>query len=382
MPGAEEWVVLPGTVRARTPEETWEALAGLLPDFGITRVADLTGLDCIGLPVWTAVRPASLTLTTSLGKGATALLAKLSAVLEAVELWHVEQPLPVAARGPAAEVAPDCPVAALPLIVPHPGRVLAGVVWEWTPGTGLVDGLRRLLPVGLVRRRAQRSEWAPDLLRTTSTGLAVGNTRDEARLHGLLEVVERDVLYRDAVSGGRCRTLIDPATVDDPYGREMLDRLAAAGMELEVALVAGPYGLPVCAAYLWSEDYPVVFAGGGCHIDPGIALSRAVSEAVQSRLAAVAGTRDDLPTDTGSAGRVLFRPATTTGLVPWPQATEQFAPALSGFAAQVAAVAGRVAAVTGHQPVALDLSAPGGPVHAVQIVCPGARSRLRRSMPR
>lgn len=43
-----------GTVRARPPERTWEAVADRLPDYGITRVADLTGLDCIGLPVWTA----------------------------------------------------------------------------------------------------------------------------------------------------------------------------------------------------------------------------------------------------------------------------------------------------------------------------------------
>lgn len=105
----DDLVVLPGTVRARTPEETWAAAAGLLPEFGLTRLADLTGLDCIGPPVWTAVRPASLTLSTSQGKGATPLLAKLSAVMEAIELWHLEQPLLVAARGPAAEVPPPLP---------------------------------------------------------------------------------------------------------------------------------------------------------------------------------------------------------------------------------------------------------------------------------
>ncbi|MET9451127.1 YcaO-like family protein [Streptomyces cinerochromogenes] len=66
-------------------------------------------------------------------------------------------------------------------------------------------------------------------------------------------------------------------------------------MALEIALVDGPYGLPVCVAYLWSEDYPVVFAGGGCHTSPAIALTRALTEAAQSRLAAIAGTRDDLP---------------------------------------------------------------------------------------
>ncbi|MFJ5548588.1 YcaO-like family protein [Streptomyces sp. NPDC093225] len=375
-------MALPGTVRARTPQETWQAVAGRLGEFGISRVADLTGLDCVGLPVWTAIRPASKTLSTSQGKGVTALLAKLSAVMEAIELWHVERPLPVAAYGPAFEVAADCPVAALPLTGRYPEQALDRLVWEWTAGTGLVSGAKVLLPVDLVRRRVQRRPWTPDVLRTTSTGLACGNTRDEALLHGLFEVVERDVLHRDGQAGGARRILIAPGTVEDLHGRQVIERLAAAGMALEIALVDGPYGLPVCVAYLWSEDYPVVFAGGGCHSDPAIALTRAVTEAAQSRLAAIAGTRDDLPSEPGSFDVPPFRPAMTTGLAPWRQATVHFAPAGGGFAEQVRDVARRVARITGHEPVALNLSAPDVPVHAVQVVCPGTRSRIRRSMPR
>ncbi|PKV82700.1 YcaO-like family protein [Streptomyces sp. TLI_146] len=378
----DDLVALPGTVRAQTPEETWKAVAGRLEEFGITRVADLTGLDVIRLPVWTAIRPASKTLSTAQGKGGTPLLAKLSAVMEAIELWHVEQPLPVAAVGPAAEVAPHCPVTALPTTAPYPEDALARVVCEWTPGTGLATGAKTLLPVDLVRRRGQRPAWTPDVWRATSTGLACGNTRDEALLHALFEVVERDVLHRDAQAGGRRRTLIDPRTVDDPLGREMIARLAAAGMALEIALVDGPYGLPVCVAYLWSEDYPVVFAGGGCHSHPDIALTRAVTEAAQSRLAAIAGTRDDLPTDPGSFEAPPFRSALNGALASWAEVTGRYAPAGAGFAEQARDVAARVGPVTGHEPIALDLSAPDCPVHAVQVVCPGTRSRIRRSMPR
>ncbi|MFE9831587.1 YcaO-like family protein [Streptomyces halstedii] len=382
MTGVEGLVALPGTVRGQQPEETWEAVAGHLPDYGITRVAELTGLDVIGLPVWAAVRPASRTLTTSQGKGATDLLAKLSAVMEAIELWHVEQPLPVIARGPTDEVVPACPVSALPLIAPCSERALARVVWEWTPGTGLVGGAPTLLPVDLVRRRVQRPEWGPDLLRATSTGLACGNGREEALLHGLFEVVERDVLFRDGQSGGRRRTLIDLGTVDDPHGQDVISRMMAACMAVEAAVVDGPYGLPVCVAYLWSEDFPVVFAGGGCHHGPEIALSRALTEAAQSRLTAISGMRDDLATGTGSFDPAPFAPVRRTGLTPWAEATAHFAPLSGGFNVQTAEVAQRIMRVTGYEPVALALSSPGSPVHAVQVVCPGARSRIRRVMPR
>ncbi|WP_308282314.1 YcaO-like family protein [Streptomyces lichenis] len=54
-------------------------------------------------------------------------------------------------------------------------------------------------------------------------------------------------------------------------------------------------------AYLWCEDHLVVFAGAGCHPRPGIALTWAVSEAAQSRRAAIAGTRDNLPTEPAPA---------------------------------------------------------------------------------
>ncbi|MEU6402473.1 YcaO-like family protein [Streptomyces sp. NPDC046985] len=256
------------------------------------------------------------------------------------------------------------------------------MVWEWTPATGLISGEKALLPVDLIRRRVQRPEWSPDLLRATSTGLACGNTRDEALLHALFEVVERDVLYRDGQAGGQRRTLIAPGTVDDPHGQEVIERLAAADTALEIALVDGPYGLPVCVAYLWSEDYPVVFAGAGCHSVPSIALTRALTEAAQSRLAAIAGTRDDLPGDPGSRDAPPFRPAMTAGLAPWPQAVGCFTRAGGGFAEQVGTVARQVARVTGYEPVVVDLSVPGAPVHAVQVVCPGTRSRIRRSMPR
>lgn len=383
MVGVDGLVELAGTVRTRTPEDTWELLEGRLGEYGITRVADLTRLDCVGLPVWTAIRPASRTLSTSQGKGATDLLAKISAVCEAIELWHVEQPLPVAAHGPARDVGRHCSLTALPLTVPYTASVLGSMVWDWTTGSGLVSGDEVLVPVDVVRRRVMRPEWSPDLLRATSTGLACGSTRDEALVHALCEVVERDVLYRDGQSGGQRRTLIDPGTVDDPYARQIIGCLTAAQMALEIALVDGPYKLPVALAYVWSEDLPAVFAGGGCHPNPVIALTRALTEAAQSRLTVISGTRDDLPSEPASADLVpAFRPAQPTGLADWQHATAEFAPVCGGFADQVAELARRVGRVTRHEPLALDLSDPAAPVHAVQVVAPGTRSRITRTMPR
>src|SRR5262249_1927791 len=80
-----------GTHRTRAPEETWDWVAEHLPRVGITRVADLTGLDGLGIPGFQAVRPGSWNLAVSQGKGATPEAARVGAVMEAIETWHAER---------------------------------------------------------------------------------------------------------------------------------------------------------------------------------------------------------------------------------------------------------------------------------------------------
>ncbi|MGW4568202.1 YcaO-like family protein [Streptomyces sp. NPDC004561] len=109
----------------------------------------------------------------------------------------------------------------------------------------------------------------------------------------LLETVEREVLHRDHAAGGRSRTLVDPPSVSDPYCAELIGRFRDAGMAGDRAR-GNSYDIPVFAAYIRSEGYPVVFAGSGCHVLPEIALSRALTETAQSRLTCITGTRDDL----------------------------------------------------------------------------------------
>ncbi|MGH7004057.1 MAG: YcaO-like family protein, partial [Alphaproteobacteria bacterium] len=65
------------------------------PDLGIVRIAEVTGLDRIGIPVWMAVRPNSRTLAVSQGKGVSAAHARASAVMEAAEIAIAENiPVP------------------------------------------------------------------------------------------------------------------------------------------------------------------------------------------------------------------------------------------------------------------------------------------------
>jgi len=60
------------------PVETLERLLRIAPEMGISRVANITGLDEIGIPVAAAIRPNSRNISVSQGKGLDMVAAKVS----------------------------------------------------------------------------------------------------------------------------------------------------------------------------------------------------------------------------------------------------------------------------------------------------------------
>jgi hypothetical protein len=85
---------LGGTLRARDAASTLAWIRPLLPHFGVTRVANITGLDRIGIPVWICIHPNGRSLSVSQGKGVTPELAQVSAVMESIECHHSEHVRP------------------------------------------------------------------------------------------------------------------------------------------------------------------------------------------------------------------------------------------------------------------------------------------------
>lgn len=79
-----------GTHRTISPSETLARMKPYLAPMGITRVANVTGLDTIGIPVFMACRPNSRSLAVSQGKGLDLDAARASAVMESVEGYRAE----------------------------------------------------------------------------------------------------------------------------------------------------------------------------------------------------------------------------------------------------------------------------------------------------
>lgn len=291
-----------GTHRQIAPEQTLARVEPHLARMGITRVANITGLDCIGIPVAQAIRPNSRALAVSQGKGLTLAAAKASAVMESIESWHAERitlPLKLASYDDlrADHRVVDVETVNRPKKTPFHG----GLPLLWIEGFDLLQRESVWIPYELVDTNYTYPQPpGSGCFAATSNGLASGNGLLEAINHGICEVVERDATTLWGLSGraARSMTCVDLDTVEDESCREVLEKFRAARVEVRAWEATSDIGMPVFLCKVRDRhevpngpnDYP----GYGCHGTRAIALLRALTEAAQGRLTFIAGARDDM----------------------------------------------------------------------------------------
>src|SRR4051812_19172250 len=78
------------THRTTSPTETVARMKTWMGLMGITRIANLTGLDRIGIPVVAVYRPNARSVAVSQGKGVTLAAAQASGLMESIEAYHAE----------------------------------------------------------------------------------------------------------------------------------------------------------------------------------------------------------------------------------------------------------------------------------------------------
>ncbi len=292
-----------GTHRLVPPAETLERVRPHLAAMGITRIANVTGLDRIGIPVVMVCRPNSRSLSVSQGKGLTLDAAKASGVMESIELYHAEHIHLPLTLGSVAELEGRrslVDVERLPGIIR--GRYGRTLQMLWIEGEDLMTGERALLPFEVVHASARTpAPSGSGCFSSTSNGLASGNHRIEAVLHGICEVVERDAtaLWEARSLERKKATRIDLRTVDDPACRQVLHILEEKGIDAAVWETTSDIGIPAFICQIDDRRRDLIrgvtaFCGMGCHTSRGVALLRALTEAVQCRLTLIAGSRDDL----------------------------------------------------------------------------------------
>lgn len=284
-----------GTHRIVPPEETWSRIAPVLPRVGISRVADVTALDRLGIPVYQAVRPDSLSISVSQGKGATREAARVSAAMESIEHWHAERldDLPQVEMS-IREMSYANAIAAEHLPWWNEPSFFDAAPLSWLRAQPLGGAREGWLPRSMVELDFRICEaLTPRCFYLSSNGLASGNCREEALVHGFCELIERHALFAARVEPDR-KMPVDPETVTSADCRQIIDRMRHANMKLGIFDVSCDIPLPVFFVELVGDDLGRLWIGSGCHPTPEIALSRALTEAAQSRLTSISGARDDL----------------------------------------------------------------------------------------
>ena len=321
--------------RIKSVEETLSTVLPVSSNIGITRLADITDMDILGIPNFSAVLPGTEDyIWVYSGKGLTRLEAKASALMESVERYCS---LPSSNQKKMIQGSyKDVSKVSKTL---HPSNVVEPMLFEYDeemimdflPGYDLINNEQILVPtpLGLFRYSPKPPAVNPFAYHHTN-GLASGNVLEEAICHSLCEVIERDAtslaeLNASALPYNALRTMtkylsdngleIDPidstefvdddskfpdvdiSNIDFKPASKLVKKFNDAKIPLIIKDITSPIGIPTfnASSIEWiSEDYGYLAEGHGTHPDARIALLRAITEVSQTRAANIQGARDDL----------------------------------------------------------------------------------------
>jgi thioglycine synthase len=330
----KKWTVN-GTSRIRPAHETLEKVIPISKRIGVTRLADITDMDVLRIPNYSAVVPGTEDyIWVYSGKGPTKQHAMASALMESIERYSS---LP--SGGPRKFTRASHAELSKTRKALHPDRIVEPVRFEyrddmpmdWLPGHDLASGEEVMVPASIALFRYTPAPPAVNPFAYFHTnGLASGNVMEEAVCHALCEVIERDAMslaelrasaipfhilrtVHNSLNSAGLRVPPIPADkfVDDPGVfpdvdisdidfepvRNLVDRFNRAGISLTIKDITSDIGIPTfnASSVEWvTHDYGYLAEGHGTHPDARIALLRAITEVSQTRAANIQGARDDL----------------------------------------------------------------------------------------
>ena len=276
-------------IRTVLPEETLERAIPLLEKAGMDPLEDITDRDNLGIPVYSVYRKktAKGTFGNYNGKGATPEQAKASAVMEALERYSAEmRESDEIAYGTMQQMRDS----GMPFVEPAdlilPARIMGMVESAeiaWTVCYDIMRGEDVWVPACAVFY-----PYYPDgdlqLFRFHTNGIAAGNTIEEAILHAMFEVIERDAWsIAESFNRTNADVIIDD---DDSVPAMLLKKFEEAGIKIRLKDLTTDVGVTTIGASsddIRTKDPEMLDIGVGTHLNPEIAAIRALTEVAQSR---------------------------------------------------------------------------------------------------
>ncbi len=290
-----------GTHRIIPPEKTIENNEDKCKIAGITRITEITHLDRIGLPVFSAIRPTSQEGSISIygGKGITTTHAKASAMMEGFERYSAEKQDDKIIVGTVPEISSEYKIIDLKsLNLPNDFdmKSIDSINLEWSIAHDLISDDDYYIPSNAVfHPYIPGDKSTRSLFKSNTNGLASGNSLEEAILHGMFEVIERDAWSIFELTH-KNSSQIDLDNIESEIIQEALLKFSENEIKIKLMDLTADINIPTIAASADDtllKDAGLLTLGIGTHLDPEVAILRALTEVAQSRATQIHGARED-----------------------------------------------------------------------------------------
>ena len=298
---SEEITYFEGTHRVIAPKKTIEINEDKLKIAGITRIADITDLDRIGLPIYTAIRPTAEEGAISIygGKGISKDHAKASAMMEGFERYSAEKQdvdeVVIASLDEISKKGDFIDPVSLNLPKDFKKENLELMQLEWSLAKDIISGDDFYIPTNAIFHPYIHDNSVQGLFKSNTNGLASGNILEEAILHGMLEVIERDAWSIFELTH-KNYAQIDLDSIESELVNDTVEKFESEGIKIKLMDFTADINIPTIAASAddtVTKDAGLLTLGMGTHLDPEVAILRALTEVAQSRATQINGARED-----------------------------------------------------------------------------------------
>ncbi len=298
---SEEITYFTGTHRVIAPSKTIEINENKLKVAGITRIADITDLDRIGLPIYTAIRPTAEDGAVSIygGKGITKDHAKASAMMEGFERYSAERQdideTIIASLSEIEEFGEYIDPKSLNLPKEFEKKDISDLSLEWSKSIDIISNREYYIPTNAIYHPYISKDDSQSLFKSNTNGLASGNILEEAILHGIFEVIERDAWSIFELTH-KNYAQIDISSIENEIIIDIIEKFESEGIKIKLMDFTADIKIPTIAASAddtITKDAGLLTLGMGTHLDPEVAILRALTEVAQSRATQINGARED-----------------------------------------------------------------------------------------
>jgi len=152
---------------------------------------------------------------------------------------------------------------------------------DWVVATSLTNSSKKLVPAFLAFMFDV--ELKGTLFGSSSNGAASAATLEDAILHALFEVIERDA-FAMGNSNPYVLPILDYSDFPNKKITELVSNIRKMGYEVITRDYTNDIGIPVYRTWIVEpNNYSKYgYTGTGCHVLPEIALERSITEAIQT----------------------------------------------------------------------------------------------------